>query len=117
MFIFGSQIINFHMLAVLPKIKPFSFGDERLYIGQSIQLGCFVIEGDDPIRIIWDIGGERNLDEFDVETSKVGRKGSVIAIEYLQPHHAGIYRCTASNEAGSRSWSSVLSISGNLLFN
>ncbi|CAA9994319.1 unnamed protein product, partial [Nesidiocoris tenuis] len=111
MFIFGSQIINFHMLAVLPKIKPFSFGDERLYIGQSIQLGCFVIEGDDPIRIIWDIGGERNLDEFDIETSKVGRKGSVIAIEYLQSHHAGIYRCTASNEAGSRSWSSVLSIS------
>lgn len=104
-----------YLLAVAPKIMPFTFGDDPVFAGQAVQLNCFVVEGDQPLRIEWDLNGNRALDVLDdlgVEISSVGRKGSLLSIDSLLPQHAGTYTCTATNRAGTVRWSSFLSISG-----
>ncbi|KAF6210674.1 hypothetical protein GE061_013781 [Apolygus lucorum] len=95
---------------VAPRIVPFSFGGEPIFIGQSVQLSCFVVEGDLPLLIEWDLDGNLALEHMGIEISRIGRKGSILSIDSLRSYHSGTYTCSAANDAGSVQWSSDLLI-------
>lgn len=93
---------------------PFSFGDEPVFAGQSVQVTCFVIEGDFPLQIEWEFNGTKAFDDLGVITSNVGKKTSLLNIESVDSEHAGTYSCVAKNRAGQVRQSSSLDINGKI---
>ncbi|XP_065340880.1 cell adhesion molecule Dscam1 isoform X35 [Cloeon dipterum] len=85
---------------VLPKMVPFSFGDEPIYYGQAAQATCLVSEGDLPLEITWSFQGSNLSTQMGISTTKVGRKASLLLIDPTLPGHTGNYTCTAKNKAG-----------------
>ncbi|KAF7271145.1 hypothetical protein GWI33_015951 [Rhynchophorus ferrugineus] len=95
---------------VLPQIIPFEFGDEPVYVGQSVQVQCFVSEGDLPLQITWQLNGEDFDDRLELTSIPVGKRSSILMFESMTASHAGNYTCRASNAAGSSSFSSELQV-------
>ncbi|XP_076265909.1 Down syndrome cell adhesion molecule 1 isoform X39 [Rhynchophorus ferrugineus] len=95
---------------VLPQIIPFEFGDEPVYVGQSVQVQCFVSEGDLPLQITWQLNGEDFDDRLELTPIPVGKRSSILMFESVTASHAGNYTCRASNAAGSSSFSSELQV-------
>ena len=102
-------IISFLYNKVSPQIMPFDFGAEPLNNGESVGVVCMINKGDLPIDIRWTIhslpivSGENSF-----TITKTNSKTSVLNIEYLDSIHRGIYKCVASNKAGSAEYSSQL---------
>nr|CAD7442429.1 unnamed protein product [Timema bartmani] len=92
-------------VAVPPRIAPFSFQTD-LHLGDRAGVQCFVTKGDLPLKIEWHKDGAPI--EADVEVRQLGEHISSLSIETLRPHHAGIYKCQASNSAAQDSHSSRL---------
>lgn len=100
-------------MAVQPRILPFSFGDSPIFAGQSVQVSCFVTEGDHPLNISWHFDSSHNFDTLGIITSKIGKKTSLLSIDFVTAQHTGKYICTASNHAGFSQFSAFLKINGN----
>lgn len=77
---------------------------------------CSVSKGDYPLEISWFFNGEplKASDTQDVSISTSKRR-SLLEIEAVSAHHAGEYTCSASNEAGATSYTTVLVVNGNLV--
>lgn len=100
------------LLPVLPKIIPFSFGDDPIYSGHAAQVTCLVSEGDVPIEISWSFQGSELSSQMGISTTKVGRKASLLLIDPIMSGHRGNYTCTVKNPAGSANYSASLNIYG-----
>ncbi|XP_035788145.1 Down syndrome cell adhesion molecule-like protein Dscam2 isoform X5 [Anopheles albimanus] len=87
---------------VLPKIFPFSFGEEPAYIDSFVTVQCAVTIGDLPIEIEWLHGGEliSKANDYGLLIVHSGRRVSTLTIEAIRDHHAGNYSCRARNKAG-----------------
>uniref|UniRef100_A0AAG5D0N3 Down syndrome cell adhesion molecule-like protein Dscam2 n=1 Tax=Anopheles atroparvus TaxID=41427 RepID=A0AAG5D0N3_ANOAO len=87
---------------VLPKIFPFSFGEEPSFIESFVTVQCAVTIGDLPIDIEWLHGGRlvSKGNDYGVSIVHSGRRVSTLTIESIRDHHAGIYTCRAQNRAG-----------------
>ncbi|KAJ8967482.1 hypothetical protein NQ314_002796 [Rhamnusium bicolor] len=96
--------------SVAPQITPFDFGNEPVHSGQSVQVQCFVSEGDLPVRLEW-LLNEKPLEDFpEVSTVTLGKRSSILSIDSVSYSHAGNYTCTAKNKAGMASLSSELQV-------
>lgn len=100
------------MLLVAPQIAPFDFGDDPVHSGQSVQVQCFVSEGDLPVTLEWNLN-EKPLEDFpEISTVVVGKRSSILSIDSVSYTHAGNYTCKAKNRAGEASFSSELQVNG-----
>lgn len=95
----------------MPHINPFDLDDE-VNNGDSVQLNCHVSKGDKPLQITWSFHGEDLSSHLGIETTKLGDRSSVLTITSAMAAHSGNYTCTASNRAGSTSYTTAIHING-----
>lgn len=104
------------IVAVIPQIGPFDFGDEAINFGDSTSLTCSVHKGDLPIKFSW-MHNNISVGYINgIGVSKVGKKNSVLTIDSVIDKHSGIYTCVAENEAGIVSYSALLNVNGTVIF-
>lgn len=102
----------------MPQIFPFTFGDDPIYLDETVTVSCTITKGDVPVHIWWTLSNyddkiEKNLTTNDgVVITRNSQKISVLAIEAVKSRHRGNYTCYASNRAGTFTTSSYLSING-----
>ncbi len=108
-------MINFY--SEPPQILPFSFGKTVINEGQFGQLVCTVLQGDEPISIKWSLHGEDLGPGPDLTTTQIGSRTSMLMISEVNYRHTGTYTCTASNPAGSTTYSAVLKVTGEVFIN
>jgi Down syndrome cell adhesion protein 1 len=75
---------------------------------------CSVSVGDYPLEISWFFNDKQltTINTQDVSIS-TGKRRSLLEIEAVGAHHAGMYTCSVSNEAGATSRNTVLIVNGN----
>lgn len=99
----------------LPKISPFSFGDEPVNFGDSTSVQCTVSSGDFPISIRWLLNNQaigNDARYLGISTAKLGKRVNALTIDSVAEQHAGNYTCEASNHAGVEISSAVLIVNG-----
>lgn len=102
---------------VLPHIVPFS-PEEDVNSGESIQLTCHISKGDRPLQINWNFHGEELSSHLGITTTRVGDRTSFLSIASAMAAHNGNYTCTASNQAGTTSYTAAVHVNGiNYIFN
>jgi len=101
--------------AVLPKIKPFTFGDTPVFAGQSAQVACSVSEGDFPLELSWTFDGPRDVFGLGVSVLNIGTKTSLLSIDDTDSVHRGNYTCHVRNRAGRASYTAGLNVHGTYL--
>jgi hypothetical protein len=96
---------------VLPKLRPFNTDDEPLYLKDSFQLLCSVINGDSPFTFEWLFQNRSIASSFDlrIETSK---KSSTLTIDSVSAKHSGEYMCRVVNRAGFAAITTALVVKG-----
>lgn len=99
-------------IPVVPQIIPFDFGDLPVHAGQSVQVQCFVSEGDLPITIQWLFNGKHIEDFHEVSVTTVGKRSSILSIDSVSYDLAGNYTCKTKNEAGEALLSAELQVNG-----
>lgn len=97
---------------VAPKISPFSFGDEPLEANEFVSVTCTIMKGDFPITIDWLFNNRTVMEDEEISISQSGKRMSVLAIESVKGHHAGLYSCIGRNDAGYDIHSSNLLVNG-----
>ncbi|CAH1979439.1 unnamed protein product [Acanthoscelides obtectus] len=85
---------------VLPHITPFEFIEEA-NMGDSVQVSCYVSKGDTPLDITWLLNGRLVKNGDGISTIPIGQRTNLLTINSVQPEHAGVYTCLASNKGGS----------------
>lgn len=80
--------------------------------GESIQLICHVSKGDRPLQISWSIQGEEIASHLGISTTKIGDTTSLLTIASTTAAHSSNYTCTATNPAGSTSYTAPVHING-----
>ncbi|XP_025152779.1 Down syndrome cell adhesion molecule-like protein Dscam2 isoform X29 [Harpegnathos saltator] len=95
---------------VAPQILQFSFGDDPLNSGEMLSVSCTIVKGDFPVKLTWtfdDIPIDSSRPDVNIVTNK---RVSFLSIDSVAARHAGRYKCTATNAAGSDSHIAVLSV-------
>lgn len=105
-------MLNTHFSVVLPKIIPFTFGDEPSFIGDSHIIHCGISTGDMPVIFTWFLNGNQINKTHGINIGSFGKKNSVLSIDSLLETHAGNYTCLAQNRAGITSYYSELIVKG-----
>lgn len=107
--------LHHKLLTVLPKLLPFSFGDEPASLGESTTVQCSISLGDLPVKFSWLLNNKtaRNIDGVNIV--QLGKKTSVLSIDSLTEIHAGTYTCLATNKAGAASHHAQLVVNGKYL--
>lgn len=101
-----------HGITVLPKLQPFTFGDEPSNVGDSITVQCTITSGDLPVKLSWRLNQLPLVSENGVSNAQFGRKVNVLTIDPISEEHAGNYTCLAENSAGSISHVAELVVNG-----
>lgn len=92
---------------------PFFFGDEPTNYGESTAVQCMISKGDLPISIQWFLNEEPIVNSDDgILILKMSPRLSSLSIESINHKHRGLFKCTASNLAGSSEVSAVLNVNG-----
>ena len=89
---------------------PFSFG--AVDQGQDVEIACEVETGDEPISIQWNLQGKIVSSDPAISTTMLGTHKSLLTIASVNYQHIGTYTCTATNAAGSTSYSAELKGNG-----
>ncbi|XP_044018825.1 Down syndrome cell adhesion molecule-like protein Dscam2 isoform X28 [Aphidius gifuensis] len=85
---------------VIPKLLPFTFGEEPLNSGQVVTVPCAVIEGDQPLILRWILNGHTISPHSGIAILDLGGRGAILSIASVQAAHAGKYTCIAENTGG-----------------
>lgn len=80
--------------------------------GESIQLICHVSKGDRPLQISWSVHGEEFSSHLGISTTKIGETTSLLTISSTMEAHSSNYTCSATNPAGSTSYTAQVHING-----
>ncbi|XP_043867002.1 Down syndrome cell adhesion molecule-like protein Dscam2 isoform X32 [Drosophila mojavensis] len=87
---------------VPPQVMPFVFGDEPSNYGDSTAVQCMVFKGDTPLQLHWTLNGQPITNEnVGIRIIKMSPKLSSLSIDSINDHHRGLFKCIASNSAGS----------------
>ncbi|XP_032292780.1 cell adhesion molecule Dscam1 isoform X28 [Drosophila virilis] len=87
---------------VPPQVLPFSFGEAAADVGDIASANCVVPKGDSPLDIRWSLNSAPIINgENGFNLVRWNQRTSMLNIDSLNAFHRGVYRCTASNEAGS----------------
>lgn len=97
---------------MLPKIHPFTFGEEPLFVRETVSVQCTVLSGDLPIMFSWMLNGKPITEDLKVNIAAFGKKVSVLNIDSIAGKHAGNYTCLATNVAGLSTFSTMLTVKG-----
>uniref|UniRef100_A0A182SAI8 Ig-like domain-containing protein n=1 Tax=Anopheles maculatus TaxID=74869 RepID=A0A182SAI8_9DIPT len=102
------------IINVLPKIFPFSFGEDPSYIDSFVTVQCAATIGDLPMFLEWLHDGElvSKSNDYGISIVHSSRRVSTLTIESIRDHHAGNYTCRARNLAGVAEQSTQLIING-----
>ena len=95
-----------------PEILPFTFGKEVTDEGDFVHVSCIVTKGDMPLQIRWSLHGDVVGAQTGITTSQAGPRANFLSIAAVDHKHRGIYTCTASNDAGTTSFSTELKVNG-----
>lgn len=107
---------------MLPHIVPFTFGEEKLNLHDTVSATCTITKGDTPIEIWWTFSDniikiERKISTNDgIFITRAGNKVSILTIESVNARHRGNYSCHAKNVGGISNYSATLAINGDLKF-
>lgn len=96
---------------VTPSIIPFSY-DEIVNVGDAFNLFCQISKGDKPIVIKWSFRGFDDSRGIQIITNRISDKSSLLSISNATASHSGTYTCTATNNAGSSSYSTNITVNG-----
>lgn len=93
---------------------PFFFGDEPTNFGESTAVNCMVTKGDLPLSIHWSLNGDPLISsEIDgIAIVKMTSRLSSLNIESINQRHRGVFKCTATNVAGSVEHVAQLNVNG-----
>lgn len=77
-----------------------------------MDLFCQVSKGDRPIVIKWSFEGFRATRGVEIKTKRISDKASILTIPEASADHSGTYTCTATNQAGSISFATNITVNG-----
>lgn len=97
-------------LLVTPSIIPFSY-DEIVNVGDAFNLFCQISKGDKPIVIKWSFRGFDDSHGIQIVTNRI-LDSSLLSISNATASHSGTYTCIASNNAGSSSYATNITVNG-----
>lgn len=101
---------------MLPKLQPFSFGDDPLNVADSITVQCGVTVGDLPVKLSWKLNNLPLVSsENNINIAQLSRKVTVLTIDPVSETHSGNYTCQAENSAGITSHTAELIVNGIVL--
>lgn len=106
--------IKLFFYIVSPHITQFSF-EEEPSMGDTVQVTCLVSKGDMPVTFSWLFNGEKIPIDMSVNIVPVGKKTSLLTIEYVDQSHIGNFTCVASNRAGIVMHSAELFVKGRII--
>ena len=102
-----------YLFAEPPEILPFTFGKTILDEGDFAHVSCIITKGDMPISISWSLQGDQaSVSDSSISTSQAGPRASFLSINSVSHRHTGVYTCTASNNAGTSTFSTELKVNG-----
>ena len=101
---------------VPPQVLPFGFGEETADMGDIASAICVVPKGDLPMDIRWSLNSAAivhgkngfSIVRYNVRTSSLN-------IDSLSSFHRGIFKCIATNKAGSSEYVAELQVNGLLI--
>lgn len=94
---------------------PFVFGDEPTNYGESTAVQCMASKGDLPLTIQWSLNGDPLTSDNDqITVVKMSPRLSSLSIESINHRHRGVYKCKATNAAGSAEMTANLIVNGRL---
>lgn len=96
-----------------PDLLPLTFGRDVLNENDLAQVTCIAAKGDEPMTVSWTFHGNSITSDLDISTIPIGGRGSNLIIMRVGHRHSGLFTCTATNAAGSRSESVRLEVNGN----
>lgn len=98
---------------VIPHIVPFTFGDEPANPGDSNAINCMINKGDSPLDIKWSLNGQLIVNgENGIGMVRMSPRLSSLSIESINGKHRGVFKCMASNVAGTTEHSTELMVNG-----
>lgn len=78
---------------------------------------CLLTKGDIPIDIKWSINNRPVINnENGLTVVKMSARLSSLSIESISSKHRGVFKCIATNAAGSSEYSTELMVNGTLLY-
>ncbi len=93
---------------------PFSFGESAVDAGANVQISCVVSFGDLPLSISWSFHSidSSKRKQADINTMKLGSRGSVLMIDSVNFEHNGLYTCSAKNAIAVANYTAELVVNG-----
>lgn len=92
---------------------PFSFGEDPLNVGESTAVNCMITKGDLPLNITWTLNDNPLISGNDgITLTRMSARLSALTIESIGGEHRGLFKCIASNAAGSVGLESELKANG-----
>lgn len=95
-----------------PLIIPITY-DETVYVGDAFNLFCQIKNGDKPVVIKWSFRGFDDSRGIQIVTNRISESTSLLSITNASASHSGTYTCTATNSAGSVTYSKNMTVNGN----
>ena len=100
-------------MIVPPQVMPFFFGDEPSNYGDSTAVQCMVFKGDLPLQLHWTLNGQPITNEHSgIRIIKMSPKLSSLSIDAINGQHRGIFKCIATNAAGTAEQMAELIVNG-----
>ncbi|XP_073812159.1 Down syndrome cell adhesion molecule 1 isoform X32 [Musca autumnalis] len=96
---------------VPPQVLPFIFGEDAADVGDIASATCVVPKGDFPLDIHWTLNNITIVNnEQGFSVVRLNKRTSSLNIESLTGHHRGVYKCIASNKAGTSEYAAELQV-------
>lgn len=92
---------------------PFVLGDEPTNNGDSVGIQCMANKGDTPVDIRWVLNQSPIVSgENGITIVKLNQRTSSLNINSVEGIHRGIFKCIATNQAGTAEHSAELRVNG-----
>nr|XP_036670167.1 Down syndrome cell adhesion molecule-like protein Dscam2 isoform X27 [Drosophila suzukii] len=96
---------------VPPQVLPFSFGESAADVGDIASANCVVPKGDLPVEIRWSLNSAPIINgENGFTLVRLNKRTSSLNIDSLNAYHRGVYKCIATNEAGTSEYVAELQV-------
>lgn len=95
----------------MPRITPFSGGEEAVFTEDFFSVTCVVSHGDLPMEIVW-LHNEQEITEDLGVSFNSNKRTSALTIESVAAYNAGNYTCQAKNSAGTDRYTIELIVNG-----
>ncbi|XP_039227507.1 Down syndrome cell adhesion molecule-like protein Dscam2 isoform X44 [Drosophila yakuba] len=96
---------------VPPQVLPFSFGESAADVGDIASANCVVPKGDLPLEIRWSLNSAPIINgENGFTLMRMNKRTSLLNIDSLNAFHRGVYKCIATNPAGTSEYVAELQV-------